>query len=71
MYYMAYINLKIKKKLARVKIKHFGCRDGYRKVATFLQESILIVFDFICIEVLFSDRNFATLLDSPLGWDSF
>ena len=40
-------------------------RGGSRRVAKFLQESILIAFDFIW-KVLLSDRNFATLLDPPL-----
>ena len=34
-------------------------------MAKFLQESILIAFDFIW-KVLVSDRNFANLLDPPL-----
>ena len=38
---------------------------GSRRVEKFLQESILIAFDFI-LEVLLSDRSFATLLDPPL-----
>ena len=36
-----------------------------RRVAKFLQESILITFDFMW-KVLLSDRDFATLLDLPL-----
>ena len=40
-------------------------RGGSRRVAKFLQESILIVFDFIW-KILLSSRNFATLLDLPL-----
>ena len=40
-------------------------RGGSRRVAKFLQESISIAFDFIW-NVLFSDRNFDTLLDVSL-----
>ena len=36
-----------------------------RRIATFLQESILIAFDLI-LRVLLSNRNIATLLDPPL-----
>ena len=43
------------------------CRGGSRRVAKFLQESILIVFDFIW-KVLLSDRNFANPLNPPLQW---
>ena len=41
-------------------------RGRSRGVAKFLQESLLIAFDFIW-EILLSDRNFATLLDPPLS----
>ena len=37
-------------------------------VAKFLQESILIAFDFIW-KLFLSNRNFATLLDPPLNTD--
>ena len=40
-------------------------RDGSRRVAKLLQESILIAFNFIW-KVLLSERNFATPLDPPL-----
>ena len=40
-------------------------RGGSRRVAKFLQESILIAFDFLW-KVLLPDRNVATLPDSPL-----
>ena len=50
--------------------QHIPCsfkslKDGSGRVAKFLQESILISFDFIW-KVLLSDKNFATLLDPPL-----
>ena len=49
--------------------KLFDCgsksRGGSRWVAKLLQESILIVFDFIRKASL-SDKNFATLLDPPM-----
>ena len=44
-------------------------RGGSRRVAKFLQESILIALDFIW-KVLLSDRNFATLLGPPLYFSS-
>ena len=40
---------------------------GSRRAATFLQESVLIAYDFIW-KLLLSDRNFSTLLDPPLSW---
>ena len=43
-------------------------RGGSRRVANFLQESILIAFDFIW-KVMLSDTNFATLPDPPLRAD--
>ena len=45
------------------KIRTYTSKDSVadRKVAKFLQESILIDFDFIW-QVLLSDRNFATFL---------
>ena len=41
-------------------------KSGSRSVAKFLQESILIAFDFIW-RLLFSSKNFASFLDPPLG----
>ena len=40
-------------------------RGGSRRVAIFLQENVLIAFDFIW-KALLSDINFATLLNLPL-----
>ena len=43
---------------------------GSKRVAKFLQESFLIVFDLIW-KVLLSDRNFVTLHDPPLKYMHF
>ena len=45
-------------------------RGGSRRVAKFLQESILIAFDFTW-KVLLSDRNFAKFLDPPFKRSGF
>ena len=44
----------------------YRTRGRSRRIAKFLQESILIAFDFIW-KVLLSGINFATLLDPSLG----
>ena len=46
-------------------ILYMVSRGGSRRVEKFLQESILIAFDFIW-KVLHSTRKFATLLDPPM-----
>ena len=61
---------KYKTSKQQLRIQHFvyltvTCRGGSERGAKFLQESILIVFDFIW-EVLVLNRNFATLLDPTL-----
>ena len=48
--------------LLECSLEHVSNRGGSRGVAKYLQEGILISFDFI-LKVLLSVRNFATLLD--------